>query len=323
MSLLILEKLEPSLLGNDKEGCVCIGMFDGIHKGHQQLILKTVHCAKENRQPSVLLTLQNNPKHGRNDTLTLTSNVEKIEMIRALGIDILLNLPFPGEIACLSPLEFIDSVLVNSLHASNVFVGKNFRFGHKRFGTSDDLKYIGSERNMHVMVEHMINFEGKEISSTFCRFLIHTRMFEKAKSMLGYPYFITGSVIHGHGRGGKIGLPTINLNEAYPEKIKPGDGVFITKTLIHGKLYDSITLYGPVPSFNQTEKSIETLILDFDEVIYGEKVTVLFYSYLRDIKQFENPLQLKNQIDQDQQSAREYFKNPEKFPLILNFLKSY
>lgn len=296
-------------------------MFDGVHKGHQQLILKTIQTAKENRQPSVLLTFQNNPKHRHNDTLSLTSSNEKLEMIQALGIDFVINLPFPGVIASMSPVEFVDDILVSGLHASNIFIGKNFRFGFRRSGNSDDLKYMGAERNIHVMVEHMMNWESKEISSTFCRFLLHTRQFEKARSMLGYPYFITGSVIHGHGRGSKLGMPTINLMETYPEKIKPMDGVFVTKTLIRGLLYSSITLYGPVPSFDQCEKSLETLVLDFDEDIYQEQVTVLFYSHLRDIVKFKDTEELIHQIETDKQATVEYFKNPEKLPLLLNFLK--
>jgi riboflavin kinase/FMN adenylyltransferase len=299
-------------------------MFDGVHKGHQQLILKTVHSAKENRQPSVLVTFQNNPKIIHGESLSLTANNEKLEIIKALGIDYVINLPFPGTVAGLTPVDFVDQILISGLHASNVFIGKNFRFGVKRSGNSDDLKYIGSERNIHVMVEHMINFEGKEISSTYCRFLIHTRMFEHLRSMLGYPYFLTGSVIHGQGRGAKIGLPTINVKESYPEKIKPSEGVFITKTIIRGKCYDSITLYGPVPSFNQCEKSLETLVLDFEDTVYEEKVTVLFYAFLRDIQKFNSSQELTDQIQIDTKSTREYYKNnPEKLPVLLGFLKSY
>jgi riboflavin kinase / FMN adenylyltransferase len=296
-------------------------MFDGVHKGHQQLILKTVLAAKENRQSSVLVTFQKNPKHNLNESLTLTSSTEKLEMIQALGINYVINLPFPGQIASMSPVEFVDDILITGLHASTIFIGKNFRFGYKRGGNSDDLKYIGSERNRHVIVEHMMNWEGKEISSTFCRFLIHTHQFEKASSMLGYPYFISGSVIHGHGRGSKLGLPTINLKEYYPEKIKPKDGVFITKTLIGGILYSSITLYGPVPSFDQCERSLETLVLGFDGDIYQEKVTIFFYSYLREIEKFKDAKGLIDQIEIDKHATIEYFRNPEKLPVLLNFLK--
>lgn len=318
---MILDHIDPTIFVSDLETCICIGMFDGVHKGHQQLILKTVHCAKENRQPSVLLTFQKNPKLKSGETLTLTSNQEKLEIIHALGIEYVVNLPFPGHIASLNPSQFVDSILVSGLHASNVYVGKNFRFGNNRAGNSDDLKYIGSERNMHVMVEHMLSLEGKEISSTFCRYLIHTRMFEKVRNMLGYPYFITGTVIHGHGRGKKIGFPTINLKEMYPEKIKPLEGVFLTKTLIKGILYDSITLYGPVPSFDQCEKSIETLVLDFDGDLYEEQATVFFHSFLRDIQKFPDPGSLFTQIEKDKQAARDSFQNPEKLPLLLSFLK--
>lgn len=296
-------------------------MFDGIHLGHQLLILKTVQSAKENKQPSVLLTFQNNPRLKGNDQVFLTSPHQKQAMIESLGINYLVNLPFPGDIAEMTPLTFVDSVLIAGLRASNIYIGKNFRFGYKRSGNSDDLKYIGSERSIHVMVEHMISLEGKEISSTFCRFLINTRKVQKANAMLGYPYFIEGKVIHGHGRGGKLGLPTINLLENFQGKIKPGEGVYATKTLIMGKVYDSITLYGPVPSFNQCENSLETVVLDFEGEVYDQPVTVFFYAFLRDIIKFPSPAELLNQIEQDKKEARKILSTSGKIPSILNFLK--
>ena len=317
----LLTHVRPNDFDSTTGTSVCIGMFDGIHKGHQLLILKTVHSAKENRQPSVLLTFQNNPKISGKESVALTSMTEKQAMIEALGIDYLVNLPFPGHIAEMVPATFVDSILVSCLHASNVYIGRNFRFGYMRTGNSDDLKYIGSERSMHVMVEHMMTWEGKEISSTYCRFLLSTRNMEKATAMLGYPYFISGQVIHGQGRGGKIGLPTLNLAENFLGKIKPGEGVYATKTLIQGKLYDSVTLYGPVPSFNQCENSIETVVLNFDGDVYGEKATVFFYSYLRDIVRFSSSEDLIHQIEKDKAKAIEVLSGVGKFPILLDFLK--
>ena len=327
--MILIHSLQETVFPKDLKTCVCIGMFDGVHLGHQKLIQETVKVAKELNQPSLVLTFQTNPKITQNATHPLTSLPEKLAIIEELGIDYLINLPFPGLIAELKPSDFVSSILIKALQSSHVFVGKNFHFGYKRSGNCDDLVNLGHERNLSIHIQNMQTIEGKEISSTFCRYLIDSRMMEKATLMLGYPYFITGKVTKGHGRGKILGMPTINLKEFYPEKIKPGNGVFITKTCIKGVIYSSLTLLGPVPSFDQPDISIETLILDFNESIYEEEVTVFFFSYLRDIVKFKTPEELTHQIQLDKLATISYYSEqtthtqPDRFqiPPVLSFLR--
>jgi len=325
----LIESLDLDTFSQTAGTCVCIGIFDGVHKGHQSLIAHTILSAKENNQPSVVLTFKENPKHSRSDSLSLTSFPEKAAMIESLGIDFLVAIPFSEEVSTLTPIEFMEKILVQKVKASSIFIGANFRFGHKRSGNKDDLSYFSSERNIHLMVQNMILYHGMAVSSSLCRESIHRRNLNVVSNLLGYHYFISGTVTQGHKRGSSLGMPTVNLLENYPEKIKPDWGVYLTETLYKGDLYPSLTHIGPVPTFHQSSVSIETTLLDFNQSIYGESITVFFGHWLRGIEKFHSENALKKQLSMDKEYARNYFSGIEsqnnsvkgKWLPLLDFLK--
>lgn len=326
--MILLQALDPTIFANTKGTCVCIGIFDGVHKGHQNLIAHTIVSAKENNQLSVVLTFKENPKYKASDSLSLTAFPEKIAMINSLGIDYVVALPFSNEISGMTPIEFMEKILVQGLNTSSIFIGQNFRFGHHRSGNKDDLCYFASERNIHVLVQNMMLYHGMAVSSSLCRDCIHRRNLDVVSNLLGYHFFITGTVTEGHKRGTSLGMPTVNLRETFPEKIKPDWGVYLTETLYKGVLYPSLTHIGPVPTFHQSSVSIESTLLDFNQSIYGEEVTVFFRQWLRSIEKFHSENALRKQLATDKENAFAYWSRKEalnspyrvKLPPLLDFL---
>lgn len=284
------------------ETAVALGNFDGIHRGHQYLIKDTIVKGQEkNLKPSVLLfknhtkTIIN--KHG-NKIGILTSNEQKLNILKEMGIEIVYTMDFNEAIMKLTGEEFVAKILIDKLNARLVTVGFDYRFGHKASGDSKYLESLGSIYGFHTNVIRPIYIDDDLVSSTRIRNLIQEGKVKKAKELLARPYVFIGKVIKGSQRGNKLGFPTANI-ELLDNFVIPKTGVYITRTKIKDKKYFSLTNIGYNPTFHEEKLKIETHILNFKDNIYGETLKIFFLDFIRDDIKFDTAEELIAQIKKD------------------------
>ena len=290
--------------------CACIGNFDGVHKGHQELVIKTVKSAKEKIGISTAIMFNQNTKVLNGERKFLTTLSEKIAIIEALGIDYIYLIDFPDGVSELSPEEFAKRFIVDTLKVKEIYIGENFRFGHKRSGDPEKLANLGENFGFKTYISELVMLNGMIISSTMTRTAVVEGKLDICTNLLGYPYFLKGIVGMGKGRGKNLVFPTANIYNVDELKLIPANGVYSTITIIEGVRYFSLTNIGPQPTFLDEKVSIESYILNFQREIYGKEITMLFLRRLRDVKRFTNPGELKTQIEIDKVKA---LKDYEKF----------
>ena len=284
---------------------ITLGKFDGIHKGHQKL-MKMILAQKEQGLKSVVFTFGQMPGtffYGKGRTI-LTSKERQLHLER-MGIDYMIECPFVPEVIQMEPEKFIEDVLVNQLHVKYIAVGPDFRFGHNRKGSVGVLKKMASVYGYEVEVFDKECLEDKVISSTYVRHMLEIGEMEPVQRLLGYPYYVSGTVVHGHAIGRKLGIPTINLIPD-DDKMLPPNGVYLTKTVWEENQIFGITNVGCKPTISGEEaKGIETHLYDFDGDLYDKELTVEFYAYHRPERRFESLEDLKSQLARDAAWGRE------------------
>lgn len=286
---------------------VTLGKFDGLHLGHQMLV-KHVVDLKRNGYQSVMFTFSLHPSNLFSDTEVelIYTEEEKVKRLKELGIDVLIAYPFTMETASLSAESFIKEVLVEKLDAKVIVVGSDYRFGHKRQGDIHLLQQYAEECGYEVIVYDKVIIDKEEVSSTRIRNEIQAGHMEQVTRLLGKPYSITGEVLHGKKLGRTLGMPTVNLVPA-DYKLLPPNGVYTSKTIIDGISYDSVTNVGIKPTVSEEKvRNVETYIFDYDGNLYGRCIEVEFYYYQRQEKRFDSLEQLKEQMQIDIQTAKEY-----------------
>ena len=284
---------------------ITLGKFDGIHKGHQKL-MKMILAQKEQGLKSVVFTFGQMPGtffYGKGRTI-LTSKERQLHLER-MGIDYMIECPFVPEVIQMEPEKFIEDVLVNQLHVKYIAVGPDFRFGHNRKGSVGVLKKMASVYGYEVEVFDKECLDDKVISSTYVRHMLEIGEMETVQKLLGYPYYVSGTVVHGHAIGRKLGIPTINLIPD-DDKMLPPNGVYLTKTVWEENQIFGITNVGCKPTISGEEaKGIETHLYDFDGDLYDKELTVEFYAYHRPERRFESLEDLKSQLARDAVWGRE------------------
>ncbi len=296
-----LDEIEAPFLN----AVVTVGNFDGVHLGHQALMQKVKERTKDINGTSVVFTFEPHPvKVLRGKHLPLiTPFPRKMELIAQQGIEIAICPPFTKEFAQIEAREFICEILMKKIGMKEMVVGYDFAFGKKREGNIDTLKKWGRELGFKVYVVGPICINGIIVSSTKVRELIMAGEMEKVKELLGRYYQVTGTVIKGKDRGGRLlGIPTANLklvNEVFPK-----NGVYAVEVIYEGKVYLGVANIGFNPTFGDNALSVETHILDFNQNIYGKVIRVNFVKRLRDEKKFANLKALKAQIQKDIEVAR-------------------
>jgi len=298
-----LEKF-PSLSGHS---IVAIGNFDGIHLGHHKILECLEKTAKEYGLFSVVLTFFPHPGKilGKNKLKMIQTLDQRIREIRKFDIQALLIIPFDEQFASLTGQDFIQKVVLNTLRAKAVIVGKNFYFGKNREGDVSLLHSLSSKFNFRVCSIPAVIQNGETVSSSLIRNLLQEGKVEKANRLLGRSYEIEGEVVKGQSRGKALGFPTANIeteNEIIPQ------GVFITKTWVGSKILPSMTNVGKQPTFDQKDLHIESFIIDFDRDLYGEHIGINFLKKIRDQKKFRTPEELARQLADDLQTTRAYFQ---------------
>ena len=285
-----------------------IGSFDGVHKGHQELIRQLVTKAHSNGAQAAVLTFHPHPVvvlRGKSDPFYLTSLDEKLELIESLGVDYCITMEFNLTIASYTAQYFIQ-LLTQHMVLKKLLVGQGFALGRGRTGDIATLTRIGEKVGYEVDVIDPVEKEGVITSSSHIRKLISDGEVDTAKGYLGREYSITGIISHGDGRGRTLGFPTANI--AIPQlRLLPKAGVYACRTLINGMSYPSVANIGFRPTFNLPDPALhlEVHILDYDEDIYGQLVNVEFIKYLRGEIKFSSVDHLVEQIQKDIITARE------------------
>lgn len=285
---------------------IALGNFDGVHIAHQRVITSAIEFARALGSISCVVTFSHPPALTLGHDFSLISQKEsKEKYIADLGVDELIYIDFDKDFMELSPYDFFD-ILKKRLGAVSVSCGFNYRFGNNKSGDSRLLKNLCNKSGVGFNCLSPINFKGAQISSTRIRKLIENGDIAEANLLLGHPFEINNPVISGKHLGSKLNFPT--ANQALPDNfVTPRFGVYLTKTVINGKTYNSVTNIGKRPTVDGTKILCETNILDFLGNIYGENIKVEYYKFLRDERKFTSIDELKKNIDADISVAKRYF----------------
>jgi riboflavin kinase/FMN adenylyltransferase len=286
-----------------------IGTFDGLHRGHQALIGQLLAAAHRRHAQAVVIAFHPRPKtvlapHRPNNDY-LTTPEERIALFEKLGLDVLILTPFTLEFAQTTAYDFMK-MLAERLNVIEVWAGHDFALGKGREGTIDKLAELGQEFNYTIQKFSPVLVDGQVVSSTQIRQLLLAGDVRAAAELLGRYPSVSGEVVSGAHRGRMIGFPTANLATP-PERLLPGNGVYATIVRRSGQdqSYPSVTNVGVRPSFAGNERTVETYIFDFDEDLYGQRLTVDFVERLRPEKKFDSLDALMAQISHDAQQSRQ------------------
>lgn len=287
---------------------VTIGNFDGIHKGHQVLIKKTVEYAKKKGIKSAVFTFLNHPVNYfiPEKVKNIFDEKEKERLIESFGVDYLIDIPFDKAMTEISAEQFVVKILQEKLHANKIIVGHDFAFARNKEGNAEVLQNLGYEYGIEVEIVQPIKINGIRVSSTFIRDLISGGHVDEIPEYMGTHYCIEGEIIHGKANGRKMGYPTANIT-LKNEIITPRMGVYATRVILDGKEYFGATNVGMNPTVNGKELSIETNILDFDEDIYGKIVRIEFLEKIRDERKFDSLDELKKELDKNTEYIRQKY----------------
>lgn len=287
-------------IDNISKSVVTIGNFDGVHKGHQVLIKKTVKFANENNLKSIVFTFENHPiNYFKNKKIkNIITNSEKISKIKKLGIDILIMIPFDSYMTKISPLEFIKEILIDKLDAKKIIVGHDFTFARRKEGNTEILKEMSFKYRFDLEIVNSIDINDIRVSSTHIRQLVDNGDVDKVNNYLGYNFLIKGKIIKGKQLGRTIGFPTANI-KINDDLLIPKKGVYVTSVYIDDNIYYGATNIGYNPTVKGESLSIETNILEFSEDIYGKVIKLEFLERIRDEKKFNSIDELKLQLKKD------------------------
>ncbi len=286
-----------------------LGVFDGLHLGHQSIIRTVVERAQAAGAVPTVLTFDPHPRavlHTASAPPLLQTLDQKVEAFGVLGIEQTIVVHFTRAFAEVRAAEFLRDVVCERLQARAVYLGRGFAFGHGREGNIELLRRVSAELGFYADEVPEVRLHGQRISSSRIRELLAEGRVNLARRMLGRPYGVEGRVVRGHERGRTIGFPTANLHPQ--NRVIPAGGVYVTATLIDGAWRRSVTNIGTRPTFgDNTEPSIETHVLDWTGDLYGDVVRVRFLQRLRAEQRFASVAELQRQIDYDVARAESYF----------------
>ncbi|WP_240903656.1 bifunctional riboflavin kinase/FAD synthetase [Chengkuizengella sediminis] len=292
----------------DSQQVLAIGDFDGIHLGHQYVIQNARNIAKRNQIPLSIMTFNPHPREvlGQSKySRYLVPLQKKMELLESLDLDYVYIVHFDKEFSKVSTDDFVNKFLF-PLKLHTIVVGFDFTFGYRGSGTVETLKQI-CDRRMSVNIVEPYNLNGEKVSSTLIREQLHLGNVDRIRQFTGRDYFITGTVVHGDGRGRTIGFPTANIEISEPF-VLPKKGVYVVKISLNDKVYSGVLNIGVKPTFYEENitPTLEAHIFDFSEDIYDEEIKVEFLSYLRDEKRFQSVEALVEQIKEDVKKAKLY-----------------
>jgi phosphoribosyl 1,2-cyclic phosphate phosphodiesterase len=299
---------------------LAIGNFDGIHLGHQAILQEATDRAAKNSAVATALTFEPPPLkilRPQAAPKRLSTNEQRLEWFRAVGVEAAVVMPFTLELSKLTPQHFVEKILVNQLRVRALLVGENFRFGHKQAGDTQLLRELGKQHGFEVVSIPPVMAHGEVVSSTVIRREITEGAVTQAGRLLGRPFVLTGSIVSGTGTGSKFTFPTVNLR--VDQELLPGGGVYITRTLLQGesKSRRSVTNIGVRPTFDGATLSVETHLLDFSGTVAAKGMELRFWKRLRSEKKFSGPDELRAQIAKDIAAANRFFTLLRKFRILM------
>ncbi|HEY8780899.1 MAG TPA: bifunctional riboflavin kinase/FAD synthetase [Mucilaginibacter sp.] len=286
-----------------KNAVVTIGTFDGVHIGHRKIISGIKELAEKTGGETVMLTFFPHPRmilHPEDESIRLINTIdEKAQLLDQLGIDHLIITPFSRDFSNQGPDEYIRDILVNKIGTKKIVIGYDHRFGKDRQGSLDDLLRVGPVYGFDVVEIPEQDINEVAISSTRIRKALSHGEIELANTFLGYPFFITGTVIRGDQVGRQIGYPTANIIIEERYKLIPSDGIFAVKLKVADAAYKGMAYIGTRPTLNGITHNIEVNIFDFNEEIYNRRIRMEFHNFIRGDMKFSSIDELKARIAKD------------------------
>jgi riboflavin kinase/FMN adenylyltransferase len=288
---------------------VTVGNFDGVHLGHREILAAVIERARRTGVLAAAVTFDPHPvKVLRPDTAPalLTTLAQRLALLEEQQLDAALVLRFDPALAALSPQEFVERVLVTTLHARAVFVGGNFRFGHRQAGDVTLLTKLGYRLGFEVISLPPVVLRGIVISSSSIRASVAEGRMSAAARFLGRPFSLAGTICPGTGTGRRLVVPTLNLST--DQELLPWRGVYATETLLDGRCFRSVTNVGFRPTFDGKRLAIESHLLDFSAERTSGPMEIRFCTRLRDEQKFAGPDELRAQIQRDIHRATVFFR---------------
>ncbi len=286
-----------------------IGVFDGIHLGHQKIITGLIDSCRKNGMTSLIITFEIHPKKILSSTTqgSLTTIDQRMDIISNMGMNTFIVTDFEQEIMSFKATEFVEKVLIDRLKMKEMWVGTNFLFGKGRKGDIKLLRELRIKKGFELHVVEPVKFENEIISSTRIREYLRQGDVEKASLLLSRPYSVIAEVIHGVKRGRVMGYPTANL--LWDEEILlPREGVYAVKVKMDDKGYEGISNLGYRPTFGEEKEfCFEVHILDFKKEIYSKEINVSFIKRIRDEMLFKDKYSLIRQLKEDENRTRKIF----------------
>ena len=295
-----------------KPTVLTLGVFDGLHLGHQRIMQTVVDRARAVGAHATAMTFDPHPRavlHPESAPPLLQTLDQRLANFEVLGIEQAIVVPFTREFAANPAEEFLREIVHDRLHAREVYLGKGFAFGKGRGGNIDLLRRMSEELGFFADEVDEVCLRGKRISSSRIRELLSEGRVNLTRRMLGRPYGVEGVIVRGQQRGRTIGFPTANLRPH--NRVVPKNGVYATATLVDGTWRRSITNVGVRPTFDDgSDISIESYIFDFEGDLYGDVLRVRFLHRIRDERKFSGIDELRQQIERDTARASNYFRHP-------------
>lgn len=284
------------------KGCViAMGTFDGLHRGHMEVILSAKKYAEKHGLLTAVLTFSNHPYvciDPENIPPCLMTEEEKVLFLEQAGVDLLINLPFDREFAALSPEEFLQGLEQYNFKALSV--GENFSYGCMGRGNSKTLREAGRKSGFDVLVSPLFQVDGITVSSSCIRLAITEGQFDLAEKFLGRPYFVTGEVVHGKKRGRLLGFPTANIAVDRRIEALPAGGVYAAEVYMEENIYPAMVNLGKNPTFGDIKRELlESHLIAFSGNLYGKNLKVRFRKFIRSEKKFSDIKALISEMEAD------------------------
>jgi riboflavin kinase/FMN adenylyltransferase len=305
----VVDGATPLLLPEGvRGGAVTVATFDVVHRGHRDVILTLVEAARRDHLLSVVVTFDPHPLDIVNPAAApplLTTRDEKVAAIAALGVDVIMVLPFTTELAQRAAEDFVEEFLLRRARLRTLFVGYDHGFGRNRMGDAAVLQALGASRGFTVTLVHPVpGPAGHPISSTGIRRAIAGGDLAKAAEGLGRPYSVHSTVVPGDRRGRLLGYPTINLAPIPARKLLPPDGVYAVECVVQGTTLPAMLNLGGRPTWGDAERRLEAHLFDTAGDFYGASVEVRFVARIREVRAFPDGEALRAQLQQDEHVAR-------------------
>ncbi len=332
MSDLAIISADSALPPNVTGTVVTVGTFDGVHRGHLDVLARLVGRAAATGRPSVLVSFDPHPLEIVNPVAApplLSSLEEKLEVIAETGVNYFAVVPFTNALAAYSAEAFVNEILRRRFRMRELLIGHDHGFGHHRAGNVGVLQQLGAEQGFAVEVVEAVSLsDGQHVSSTSIRRALAGGDLVRAAEGLGRAYSVGGVVVHGEGRGRDLGFATINVAPPSSRKLLPPVGVYAVRVQTPRGPFDGMMNLGPRPTFGESTTSLEAHLFGAEGDFYGANVRIDFISFLRDTRRFANAEELTRQLKQDREDAQRALTpfiapgNLNGYPGTINFTQS-